>query len=299
MLDTTISSFTTVDTTISPMTCFLRFNDMLLPTLEISVAPCLLKMSALPYQALLLMKDSPKTVLGFSPQSTFSNRRVHHPIRHHFLHQPASPKKILGSFICSLALEYQKTDFINIDDNELHMEYRQTPSLPSDHRKHSLYESSGLFDNYRTRTRTQTTDHRPRTTDRVRHQRLLPNTSDSGPSPTSEANFSVCDFFGRTESEAKGRTESVVRVRRTLSNAQTTDRVRGPSLSLQSEEGMDYLIGVGGFVSPFYPWLPWVDHFNIMLLQIQQGYIKSSIEIGSALTDILFKQRPIDKPGPQ
>ncbi|KAL4588316.1 hypothetical protein LXL04_001200 [Taraxacum kok-saghyz] len=71
--------------------------------------------------------------------------------------------------------------------------------------------------------------------DRVRHQRLLPNTSDSGPSPTSEANFSVCDYIGRTESEAKGRTESVVRVRRTLSNAQTTDRVRGPSPSLWSE----------------------------------------------------------------
>ncbi|KAL4558320.1 hypothetical protein LXL04_036518 [Taraxacum kok-saghyz] len=71
--------------------------------------------------------------------------------------------------------------------------------------------------------------------DRVRHQRLLPNTSDSGPSPTSEANFSVCDYIGRTESEAKGRTESVVQVRRTLSNAQTTDRVRGPSPSLWSE----------------------------------------------------------------
>ncbi|KAL4562210.1 hypothetical protein LXL04_034408 [Taraxacum kok-saghyz] len=53
--------------------------------------------------------------------------------------------------------------------------------------------------------------------------------------PTSEAYFSVCDFFWRTESEAKGRTESVVRVRRTLSNAQTTDRVRGPSLSLWSD----------------------------------------------------------------
>ncbi|KAL4560512.1 hypothetical protein LXL04_032664 [Taraxacum kok-saghyz] len=71
--------------------------------------------------------------------------------------------------------------------------------------------------------------------DRVRHQRLLPNASDSGPSPTSEATFSVCDYIGRTGSEAKGRTESVVRVRRTLSNAQTTDRVRGPSPNLWSE----------------------------------------------------------------
>ncbi|KAL4557029.1 hypothetical protein LXL04_035199 [Taraxacum kok-saghyz] len=78
-------------------------------------------------------------------------------------------------------------------------------------------------------------DHGPRTTDRVRHQTRLSNASDHGPSPTSEAYFSVCDFFGRTESEAKGRTESVVRVRRTLSNAQTTDRVRGPSLSLWSD----------------------------------------------------------------
>ncbi|KAL4560546.1 hypothetical protein LXL04_032698 [Taraxacum kok-saghyz] len=51
---------------------------------------------------------------------------------------------------------------------------------------------------------------RPRTTDRVRHQTRLSNALDHGPSPTSEANFSVCDFFGRTESEAKGRTESVV-----------------------------------------------------------------------------------------
>ncbi|KAL4575824.1 hypothetical protein LXL04_011911 [Taraxacum kok-saghyz] len=76
---------------------------------------------------------------------------------------------------------------------------------------------------------------RPRTTDRVRHHNLLSNASDHGPSPTSEATSSVCDFFGRTESEVKGRTESVVRVRRPLSNAQTTDRVRGLSLSLWSE----------------------------------------------------------------
>ncbi|KAL4591490.1 hypothetical protein LXL04_004458 [Taraxacum kok-saghyz] len=58
----------------------------------------------------------------------------------------------------------------------------------------------------RTRTRTQTTDHGPRTTDRVRHQTLLSNASDHGPSPTSQAKNSVCDFYTRTESEAKRRT---------------------------------------------------------------------------------------------
>ncbi|KAL4570318.1 hypothetical protein LXL04_025970 [Taraxacum kok-saghyz] len=79
---------------------------------------------------------------------------------------------------------------------------------------------------------------RHQTTDRVRHQNTdqTPRT-DIRPRTESEitGKNSVCDFFGRTESEAKRRTESGVRVRRPLSNAQTTDRVRGPSLSLWSE----------------------------------------------------------------
>ncbi|KAL4583829.1 hypothetical protein LXL04_008413 [Taraxacum kok-saghyz] len=70
--------------------------------------------------------------------------------------------------------------------------------------------------------------------------RLRPRTTDQGPSPTSNSpikllgprtesditgKFSVCDFSPRTESDIK----------RTLSNAQTTDRVRGPSPSLWSD----------------------------------------------------------------
>ncbi|KAL4579212.1 hypothetical protein LXL04_015350 [Taraxacum kok-saghyz] len=89
------------------------------------------------------------------------------------------------------------------------------------------------------RVRHQTTDRvRHQTTDRVRHQNTdqTPRT-DIRPRTESEitGKNSVCDFFGWTESEAKRRTESGVRVRRPLSNAQTTDRVRGPSLSLWSE----------------------------------------------------------------
>ncbi|KAL4574350.1 hypothetical protein LXL04_021179 [Taraxacum kok-saghyz] len=79
---------------------------------------------------------------------------------------------------------------------------------------------------------------RHQTTDRVRHQNTnqTPRT-DIRPRTESEitGKNSVCDFFGRTESEAKRRTESGVRVRRPLSNAQTTDRVRGPSLGLWSD----------------------------------------------------------------
>ncbi|KAL4569167.1 hypothetical protein LXL04_024801 [Taraxacum kok-saghyz] len=89
------------------------------------------------------------------------------------------------------------------------------------------------------RVRHQTTDRvRHQTTDRVQHQNTdqTPRT-DIRPRTESEiiGKNSVCDFFGRTESEAKRRTDSGVRVRRPLSNAQTTDRVRGPSLSLWSE----------------------------------------------------------------
>ncbi|KAL4567120.1 hypothetical protein LXL04_022694 [Taraxacum kok-saghyz] len=81
------------------------------------------------------------------------------------------------------------------------------------------------------RVRHQTTDRvRHQTTDRVRHQNTdqTPRT-DIRPRTESEitGKNSVCDFFGRTESEAKRRTESGVRVRRPLSNAQTTDRIFG------------------------------------------------------------------------
>ncbi|KAL4585206.1 hypothetical protein LXL04_009821 [Taraxacum kok-saghyz] len=89
------------------------------------------------------------------------------------------------------------------------------------------------------RVRHQTTDRvRHQTTDRVRHQNTnqTPRT-DIRPRTESEitGKNSVCDFFGRTESEAKRRTESGVRVRRPLSNAQTTDRVRGLSLGTRPD----------------------------------------------------------------
>ncbi|KAL4581709.1 hypothetical protein LXL04_006236 [Taraxacum kok-saghyz] len=71
-------------------------------------------------------------------------------------------------------------------------------------------------------------DIRPRTESDIR-----PRTKHLGLRTESDirGKFPVCDFFGRTESEAKGRTESVVCSLTTLSNARTTDRVRG----LQSE----------------------------------------------------------------
>ncbi|KAL4572071.1 hypothetical protein LXL04_018840 [Taraxacum kok-saghyz] len=93
----------------------------------------------------------------------------------------------------------------------------------------------GVFDFARTRTRTQTTDHGPRTTDRVRHQTLLSNASDHGPSPTSQAKTQSAIFIhGPSPRQNVGpRTESDIKT--TLSNTRTTDRVRGLQSESESE----------------------------------------------------------------
>ncbi|KAL4558101.1 hypothetical protein LXL04_036297 [Taraxacum kok-saghyz] len=82
----------------------------------------------------------------------------------------------------------------------------------------------------RTRTRL-----RPRTTDRVRHQTLLSNASDNGPSPTSLANSRSVTFHHRPGPTQNHRPRTESDIKRTLSNARTTDRVRGLSPSLWSD----------------------------------------------------------------
>ncbi|KAL4566049.1 hypothetical protein LXL04_030159 [Taraxacum kok-saghyz] len=125
------------------------------------------------------------------------------------------------------------------------------------------------------RVRHQTTDRvRHQTTDRVRHQNTnqTPRT-DIRPRTESEitGKNSVCDFFGRTESEAKRRTESGVRVRRPLSNAQTTDRVRGPSLGLWSDLLANSPLGKAGLKESNKKVLKSQDRGNTVLCLGVQG----------------------------
>ncbi|KAL4573999.1 hypothetical protein LXL04_020821 [Taraxacum kok-saghyz] len=78
---------------------------------------------------------------------------------------------------------------------------------------------------------------RPRTTDRVRHQRNLSNASDHGPSPTSQANSRSAIFkYGPSPRQNVG-PSPWSDITTSLSNARTTDRVRG----LQSESESEHL----------------------------------------------------------